>query len=86
VKTKEGEIMQSQQQVPPARPRSFVGSLARVVAALPVVAVLVVGADRIRLRAPRQGKRAGAGQRPPYKRRGNQLSADKNQRDYALAA
>lgn len=35
--------MQLQQQVPPARPRSFVGSLARVVAALAVVAVLVVG-------------------------------------------
>ena len=45
-----------------------------------------LGADRFRLCTPRRGKRVGAGQRPPYKRRGNQLSADKNQRDYALAA
>lgn len=35
--------MQPQQHVPPPRPRSFVGSMVRVVAALAVVAVLVVG-------------------------------------------
>ena len=35
--------MQPQQHVPPPRPRSFVGSMVRVVAALAVVAALVVG-------------------------------------------
>ena len=40
-----------------------------------------------RLRTLRQGKRAGEGYRPPFKRRSKQINAEKNsQRDYALAA